>query len=110
MCGRIYIPDAASIEREFHLGQVNQPQLLEARYNVVPQQGNPRNFIPVRRQGDGGVLELVPLQWWLFAGLVQGAGQQVRHIQRARRDCRGEGNLSGAVQASQLPDSRDWLV
>lgn len=66
MCGRIYIPEVAAIEKEWHIGGRNPPDLFEARYNVAPQQGNPRNFIPVIREDERGQLELVSLQWWLL--------------------------------------------
>ncbi|MBE0623493.1 MAG: SOS response-associated peptidase [Burkholderiales bacterium] len=69
MCGRYVSPEQAAIERQWHIGRHNQPNLSEpfaARYNVAPQQGNPKNFIPVVRQSDSDELELVQLQWWLL--------------------------------------------
>src|ERR1035438_8017171 len=69
MCGRYVSPEQAAIERQWHIGRHNQPKLSEpfaARYNVAPQQGNPANYIPVVRQAEDGVLELVRLQWWLL--------------------------------------------
>jgi putative SOS response-associated peptidase YedK len=69
MCGRYVSPEQAAIEREWHIGRHNQPSLQEpfaARYNVAPQQGNPANYVPVVRQAEDGVLELVRLQWWLL--------------------------------------------
>lgn len=69
MCGRYVSPEQAAIERQWHIGRHNQPMLSEpfaARYNVAPQQGNPRNYIPVVRQADDGELELAQLQWWLL--------------------------------------------
>ena len=49
MCGRIYIPDVTAIEREFHLGRVNRPELFEPRYNVAPEQGKSTLFVQTRR-------------------------------------------------------------
>ena len=69
MCGRYVSPEQAAIERQWHIGRHNQPDLSEpfaARYNVAPQQGNPANFVPVVRQAEGGELELARLQWWLL--------------------------------------------
>ena len=69
MCGRYVSPEQAAIERQWHIGRHNQPNLSQAfaaRYNVAPQQGNPSNYIPVVRQAEDGDLELVRLQWWLL--------------------------------------------
>ncbi len=69
MCGRYVSPEQAAIERQWHVGRHNQPDLSEpfaARYNVAPQQGNPANYVPAVRKTDDGELELVRLQWWLL--------------------------------------------
>jgi putative SOS response-associated peptidase YedK len=69
MCGRYVSPEQAAIERQWHIGRHNPPNLSEpfaARYNVAPQQGTPANYIPVVRQADNGELELSRLQWWLL--------------------------------------------
>ena len=69
MCGRYVSPEQGAIERQWHIGRHNQPNLsepFETRFNVAPQQGNPTNYIPVVRQADDGELELVRLQWWLL--------------------------------------------
>jgi len=36
------------------------------RYNIAPQQGNPKNFVPIVRRGEGGGIELALVQWWLL--------------------------------------------
>jgi putative SOS response-associated peptidase YedK len=65
MCGRYVTPDQAAIERHWHIGGRNNDP-FPARYNVTPQQGNPRAYVPVIRQGADGKLELAMLQWWLL--------------------------------------------
>lgn len=65
MCGRYVSPDQAAIERQWQLGR-GESNPFGARYNVAPQQGNPRNYIPVIRMGEDGAPELVRLQWWLL--------------------------------------------
>ena len=35
------------------------------RYKIAPQQGNPKNFIPIVRAGAEGTPELAVVQWWL---------------------------------------------
>lgn len=65
MCGRIVTPDTASIERHWHIGSGNSNPFA-ARFNAAPQQGEPRNYIPVIRSDQDGRPELVRLQWWLL--------------------------------------------
>lgn len=69
MCGRYVSPEQAAIERQWHIGRHNQPDLSEpfaARYNVAPQQGNSANYVPAVRKTEDDDLELVRLQWWLL--------------------------------------------
>ncbi len=70
MCGRYVTPDQSAIERHYHLGRGENnpysPSPFTARYNVTPQQGNPRAYVPVIRHGADGNPELVTLQWWLL--------------------------------------------
>ena len=65
MCGRIYTPASAEIERAWKIDRGNSNPFAE-KYNVAPQQGNPNNFVPVVRQTDDGGFELVRMQWWLL--------------------------------------------
>jgi len=65
MCGRIYTPDSAAIEREWQVGRGNSNPFT-ARYNVAPQQGNANNYIPVVRATEDGGFELLRAQWWLL--------------------------------------------
>lgn len=65
MCGRVYTPDSAAIERAWRIGsQHGNP--FDAKYNVAPQQGNPANYVPVVRQTQDGGYELLRMQWWLL--------------------------------------------
>lgn len=71
MCGRFVTPEVAEIERFWHIGRRNNignlfAGLLQTRFNVAPQQGNPQNYIPVVRADPDGTLELTYLQWWLL--------------------------------------------
>jgi len=70
MCGRYVAPDEADIENFWHIGRSNWRSPFEnvrhARFNVAPQQGNPRNYIPVIRADADGTLELTDMQWWLL--------------------------------------------
>lgn len=70
MCGRYVAPDEADIERFWHIGRHNWQSpftsVRHARFNVAPQQGNPRNHIPVIRADADGTLELGDMQWWLL--------------------------------------------
>jgi putative SOS response-associated peptidase YedK len=65
MCGRYVSSEHAAIERHWQLGRGNDNP-FPARYNVTPQQGNPRAYVPVIRHGEDGVPELAMLQWWLL--------------------------------------------
>lgn len=70
MCGRFVTPDEREIEDFWHIGRKNWKSpfagVHEARFNVAPQQGNPRNYIPVIRADADGTLELSDMQWWLL--------------------------------------------
>ncbi len=76
MCGRFVPPDEAAIEAFWHIGRHNwrspfaqtrnERGVRNARFNVAPQQGNPRNHIPVIRADSDGMLELTDMQWWLL--------------------------------------------
>ena len=64
MCGRYVSPDQAAIEHHFRLGR-SEGTPFSARYNVTPQQGNPRAYVPVIRHMNAGEPELTLMQWWL---------------------------------------------
>ena len=70
MCGRYVPPEVAEIERFWHIGRHNWRSPFEnvrqARFNVAPQQGNPRNHVPVIRADADRALELTDMQWWLL--------------------------------------------
>lgn len=70
MCGRFVTPDEAEIERFWHIGRHTWRSPFEsvrhARFNVAPQQGNPRNFVPIIRTAEDGTLEVTDMQWWLL--------------------------------------------
>jgi putative SOS response-associated peptidase YedK len=70
MCGRYVAPGEAEIERYWHIGRHNWrspfPSVRQRRYNVAPQQGNPRSHVPVIRADAEGTLELTDMQWWLL--------------------------------------------
>jgi hypothetical protein len=70
MCGRYVSPAQAEIEREWSLPPGGGDP-FETRYNVAPQQGNPRNYIPVVRQAAGGAVELARMQWWLLRHVLE---------------------------------------
>ncbi len=64
MCGRIYVPSEAEIERYWHLGR-SDGSPFPRRYNVAPGQGNADLHVPVIRAGESGP-ELARMQWWLL--------------------------------------------
>lgn len=70
MCGRYVTPSEAEIEALWHIGRHNWRSPFEpgrgARYNVAPQQGNPKHHIPVIRAAAEGELKLSYMQWWLL--------------------------------------------
>src|SRR5512147_2810517 len=78
MCGRyaLYGPKSRSLQlkkdvtaRERALIQKFIDEYLKQaapRYNIAPQQGNPKNYVPIVRRGAGGELELAVVQWWLL--------------------------------------------
>lgn len=70
MCGRYVTPEEAEIEEFWHIGRHNWRSPFEdvrhARFNVAPQQGNPRSYVPVIRADAEGTLELTDMQWWLL--------------------------------------------
>lgn len=49
MCGRVYTPANAEIERAWKFSKAGSDPFTE-KYNVAPQLGNPKNYIPVDRQ------------------------------------------------------------
>lgn len=65
MCGRYVTTDQAAIERQYHLGR-GEGNPFPARYNVTPQQGNPRAYVSVIRHSADGAPELVTMQWRLL--------------------------------------------
>jgi putative SOS response-associated peptidase YedK len=67
MCGRFVPPNEAEIEAFWHIGRKNVRNPFRGdRFNVAPQQGNPRGHIPVIRADKDGTLELTDMQWWLL--------------------------------------------
>ena len=70
MCGRFVSPGEREIENFWQIGRKNWKNpfdgLKAARFNVAPQQGEPRNYIPVIRADPVGALELTDMQWWLL--------------------------------------------
>lgn len=54
------------MERSWQLSQRERNNPFPARYNVTPQQGNPRAYVPVIRHDAEGHSELVIMQWWLL--------------------------------------------
>jgi putative SOS response-associated peptidase YedK len=70
MCGRYVAPGEADIERYWHIGRHNWrspfDSVRQTRYNVAPQQGNPRSYVPVIIAGANDTLELTYMQWWLL--------------------------------------------
>lgn len=70
MCGRFVPPSEREIEDFWHIGRHNWrspfASVRQSRYNVAPQQGNPRNHIPIIRQDADGALGLTDMQWWLL--------------------------------------------
>ncbi len=65
MCGRIYVPSEAEIERYWHIGRSNGNP-FPRRYNVAPGQGNPDLHVAVVRAETEGGIELARMQWWLL--------------------------------------------
>jgi len=39
---------------------------LPPRYNIAPQQGEPKSYVPILRQRKSGELEPAMVQWWLL--------------------------------------------
>ena len=78
MCGRyaLYGPKSRSLQvkeevaaRERALIQKFIDEYLARvapRYNIAPQQGNPKNYVPIVRRSESGDLELAVVQWWLL--------------------------------------------
>ena len=70
MCGRIVTPEERAIENFWLIRRPDMGERMRppegARYNVAPQQNNPRNYIPVVRVNAAGGKELVRMQWWLL--------------------------------------------
>jgi putative SOS response-associated peptidase YedK len=78
MCGRyaLYGPKSRSRDDERDVSATDRvlvqkliDGLLETftpRYNIAPQQGNPKNYVPIIRRGESGALEAVLVQWWLL--------------------------------------------
>jgi len=78
MCGRyaLYGPKSRSRSDERDVSATDRAlvqklidELLETftpRYNIAPQQGNPKNYVPIIRRGESGELEAVLVQWWLL--------------------------------------------
>ncbi|HUK05436.1 MAG TPA: hypothetical protein VLV90_10195, partial [Burkholderiales bacterium] len=76
MCGRyaLFGPKSRSLQlkkdvtaRERALIQKFIDEYLKRvapSYNIAPQQGNPKNYVPIVRRGEGGELELALVQWW----------------------------------------------
>jgi len=65
MCGR-YVLDTRSPWEEPYAGYFEYLAGLPARFNIAPQQGEPKNYVPIFRQGREGALELAMVQWWLL--------------------------------------------
>jgi putative SOS response-associated peptidase YedK len=78
MCGRyaLYGPKSRSRDDDREVSATDRALvqklidgLLETftpRYNIAPQQGNPKNYVPIIRRGESGALEAVLVQWWLL--------------------------------------------
>ena len=77
MCGRyaLYGPKSRS-RKEKELGDDERELVLRfvdeylkqvaPRFNIAPQQGNPKNYVPIVRRNAQGALEMVMAQWWLL--------------------------------------------
>ena len=78
MCGRyaLYGPKSRSPEVKKEIS-ASQRALIQRfideylkrvapRYNIAPQQGNPKNYVPIVRRAADGALELAVVQWWLL--------------------------------------------
>lgn len=78
MCGRyaLYGPKSRSRAENHDLADRERAAVLRflerylehaaPRYNIAPQQGNPKAYVPIVRRGAGGQLELATVQWWLL--------------------------------------------
>ena len=78
MCGRyaLYGPKSRSAAEKKSLADADRAlierfidkyfETAAPRYNIAPQQGNPKNFIPIVRAGTAGEPELALVQWWLL--------------------------------------------
>jgi putative SOS response-associated peptidase YedK len=60
MCGRYVSPDQAAIERAWHIGRRNWPELIRPSFNVAPT-----STVPVIRQAEDGAWELYAARWGL---------------------------------------------
>ena len=65
MCGRVYIPDSTSIEREWKVGRGNSDPFA-ARYDVAPQHGSADSYVPVVRATENAGVEQLRMQWSLL--------------------------------------------
>lgn len=64
MCGRYSLhTNPEVIALYFKLGLIPE---IKPRYNIAPQQGNPRSYVPVIRFNKEGEPEVVMMQWWLL--------------------------------------------
>ena len=78
MCGRyaLYGPKSRSAETKREISASERALIqkfideylkrVAPRYNIAPQQGNPKNYVPIVRRAEGGELELAVVQWWLL--------------------------------------------
>lgn len=78
MCGRyaLHGPKSRSPDDKKALADDDRALILEffrkylatvaPRYNIAPQQGNPKNFVPIIRRKADGELEVALAQWWLL--------------------------------------------
>src|SRR5262245_17208419 len=65
MCGR-YVLDTRSPWEAPYAGYFVSVAELPARFNIAPQQGEPKSYVPIFRQAREGSLELAMVQWWLL--------------------------------------------
>jgi putative SOS response-associated peptidase YedK len=63
MCGRYVSPDEGAIERHWHIGRHNQPDLFAPGFNVAPT-----TQVPIIMQAPDGTNELVRARWGLIPG------------------------------------------
>ncbi len=78
MCGRyaLYGPKSRSTEDKRDLADADRALVMRfveefleraaPRYNIAPQQGNPKAYVPIVRKAARGELEVVMAQWWLL--------------------------------------------